>query len=93
MSHALLTPQVIADQDQYRGYLWKYGYGNWFMLNNQHEVVRYGHPGEEDGASCRLYYYPKPNLDLIILGNHSQCAGTVSWEIHDLIMEMYPRSG
>ena len=69
------------------GYTWKYGYGIHFILDDEENIVQYGHTGEEDGASCRLYYYPQHNLDVAILGNQSGCAGSLGWEIHELIVE------
>ncbi|MEZ4708085.1 MAG: serine hydrolase domain-containing protein [Caldilineaceae bacterium] len=87
MTHAMLTPKVLQDDEQFRGYTWMYGYGNFFLLDASDQIVRWGHTGEEDGVSCRLYHYPPQNLDVIILGNQSWCAGSLGWEIHDLIVE------
>lgn len=87
MTQAMLTPQVLeeAPEDE-DDYVWKYGYGNEFLLNRAGQVLRWGHTGEEDGVSCRLYYYPKEDLEVVILGNQSACAGGLGWEIHDLIV-------
>jgi CubicO group peptidase (beta-lactamase class C family) len=86
----MLTPKVLERTERLRGYTWKYGYGNFFLLDDSDQIVRWGHTGEEDGVSCRLYYYPKQNLDVVILGNQSWCAGSLAWEIHDLILEKMP---
>jgi len=86
----MLTPKVLERAERLRGYTWKYGYGNFFLLDDSNQIVRWGHTGEEDGVSCRLYYYPRQNLDVVILGNQSWCAGSVAWEIHDLIFAMIP---
>ena len=83
----MLTPKVLERAERFKGYTWKYGYGTFFLLDDSDQVVRWGHTGEEDGVSCRLYYYPRQNLDVVILGNQSWCAGSVAWEIHDLILE------
>lgn len=88
MTQEMLTPKVLQNDERIRGYTWKYGYGNFFILDEDEKIVRWGHTGEEDGVSCRLYYYPKENLDVVILGNQSWCAGSLGWEIHDLILEM-----
>ncbi len=87
MTQEMLTPQVLQTDERSRGYAWKYGYGNFFILDDDQRIVRWGHTGEEEGVSCRLYYYPKENLDVVILGNQSWCAGSLGWEIHDLILE------
>ena len=84
----MLTPKVSQTDERIRGYTWKYGYGNFFLLDDDAHIVRWGHTGEEDGVSCRLYYYPKANLDVVILGNQSWCAGSLGWEIHDILLEI-----
>jgi CubicO group peptidase (beta-lactamase class C family) len=84
----MLTPKVLERAEKLRGYTWKYGYGNFFLLDEEDRIIRWGHTGEEDGVSCRLYHYSKQNLDVVILGNQSWCAGSLAWEIHDLILEM-----
>jgi CubicO group peptidase (beta-lactamase class C family) len=88
----MLVPKVLERAERVRGYTWKYGYGNFFLLptGDSERIVRWGHTGEEDGVSCRFYHYPKQNLDVVILGNQSWCAGSLAWEIHDLILEMIP---
>lgn len=86
----LLTPKVLERAEKLRGYTWKYGYANFFLLDDSDQTVRWGHTGEEDGVSCRLYYYPQQNLDVVILGNQSWCAGSLAWEIHDLILRLVP---
>jgi len=86
MTKEMLTPKVEQFNTPKRGYHWWYGYGISFILNDDHIVVRYGHTGEEDGVSSRLYYYPQFDLDVIILANQSWCAGEIGWLIHDLIV-------
>jgi CubicO group peptidase (beta-lactamase class C family) len=90
MTQEMLTPHVLADEEPFRGYIWKYGYANMFLLDEAERIVRWGHTGEEDGVSCRLYYYPEHDLDVIILANQSWCAGSIAWEVHDLILQMKP---
>jgi CubicO group peptidase (beta-lactamase class C family) len=87
MTQEMLAPKVLANEELFRGYTWKYGYSNYFILDQDERIVRWGHTGEEDGVSCRLYYYPRENLDVIILANQSWCAGSLGWKIHDLILE------
>ena len=86
LTQAMLTPQVLTDTELFRGYGWYYGYGNAFLLNEHNQIVRYGHTGEEAGVSCRLYHYPALSLDVVILGNQSNCAGAVGWAIHDALV-------
>jgi len=91
MTQAMLTPKVLEDDEPYRGYIWKYGYGNFFLIDQAVKaqnapIVRWGHTGEEDGISCRLYYYPQQDVDVVILGNQSGCAGELAWDLHDLVV-------
>lgn len=81
----LLTPKVL-DGDVCRGYTWMYGFGNMFLLDEAGGIVRWGHTGEEDGASCRLWSYPRLGLDVVILSNHSGEAGPLGWALHDRIV-------
>jgi len=81
---SMLTPKVAADDESSR---WMYGFGCFILLGEDSEILRWGHTGEEDGVSCRLLYYPRHKLDVVILGNQTSCAGGVSRDIHELIME------
>jgi CubicO group peptidase (beta-lactamase class C family) len=85
MARTMLTPKVETGDDGFRGYRWRYGFGCFILLDSADQIIRWGHTGEEDGISCRLLYYPQLNLDVVILGNQSSCAGKLSWEIHDLL--------
>jgi len=87
LTGAMLSPHVRQREDRPRGYAWEYGYGNAFIRDEDGRIVRWGHTGEEDGVSCRLYHYPGIDVDVVILGNQSWCAGTLGWEIHDLLQE------
>lgn len=82
-TRAMLAPHVSQNSDLY-GYDWRYGFGNMFMLQDG-AIVRWGHTGEEDGISGRFYHYPQQNVDLVVLGNQSGCAGKLTWQLHDII--------
>lgn len=81
-----LTPQVDEREEKVRGYQWMYGFGLTHILDGEGTIVRWGHTGEEDGASARLYHYPQQDLDVAVLGNISWCAGAMGWAIHDAIV-------
>jgi CubicO group peptidase (beta-lactamase class C family) len=89
MTNKIFEPQVL-DQgaNGARGYVWKQGYANCFILDQNEKIVRGGHTGEEYGFSCRLYYYPEKDIDVVLLANQDWCAGALGWEIHDAIMEL-----
>jgi CubicO group peptidase (beta-lactamase class C family) len=86
MTERMLTAAISERDEKVRGYTWMYGYGVMFILDNIGRVVRWGHTGEEDGVSARLYHYPALDVDVAILGNQSRCAGTLAWEIHDALL-------
>jgi CubicO group peptidase (beta-lactamase class C family) len=90
MINKIFEPQVV-DQgaNGARGYVWKQGYANCFILDKNEKIIRGGQTGEEYGFSCRLYYYPEKDMDVVILANQDWCAGSLGWEIHDTIMEYY----
>jgi hypothetical protein len=58
------------------------------LVQHGGELIRYGHTGEEEGVSCRLYHYPKENIYVAILGNQSWRAGQLGWDIRNTIMEI-----
>lgn len=82
---AMLLPRVAVDRN------WQYGLGIWFDVEDG-TLLRYGHTGEDPGVSARAYYYPMFNLDLVILGNQSYCAGDLDWQLHQLILEEAART-
>ncbi len=86
MTREALAPKVLETPERHRGYSWMYGYGCEFLLDEEGEVVRYGHTGEEGGISCRLYSFPCQDVDVVILGNQSGCAGEIAWPIHELVV-------
>lgn len=85
MTQEMLTPR-IEDQPCDLG-TWRYGFGLYFLVSRDGEVIRYGHTGEDPGVSCRVYHYPRSGIDVIILGNRSECAGLLGWDIQTLILE------
>lgn len=81
----MLSPQATEREEQVRGYHWRYGYGATLLLDDDGDIVRWGHTGEEDGVSARLYHYPRGDVDVAVLGNHSWSAGDLGWQIHDAL--------
>lgn len=83
----ILTPHILdQDANGARGYVWKQSYANTFILDEKDNIIRAGKTGEEYGFSSRLYYYPKEDIDVIILANQDWCAGKLGWDIHEIIM-------
>ena len=63
-----------------------YGMGCYFLQDRLGKILRWGHTGEEDGVSCRAFYYPGQELDVVVLGNQSWCAGKVMRKLDDLFL-------
>lgn len=84
MTKAFLTPQVRIEEDD--TFVWQYGYGNWFALGKDGSIICYGHPGEDPGASARVYHYPSQDLDVVVLANQSGRAGPVHRTLREMIM-------
>jgi CubicO group peptidase (beta-lactamase class C family) len=88
LARTLYSPQVIESEEEYLGFRWRYGFGCYLLLDRDNHTVRWGHTGEEDGVSCRLWRYPRQNVDVVILGNQSSCAGKVSTAIQKLVLAL-----
>ncbi|MFC0003043.1 serine hydrolase domain-containing protein [Micromonospora siamensis] len=86
-SAAMLAPRVAEHDGKVRGYRWRYGFGVMSILDDDGAVVRWGHTGEEDGVSARLYHYPDSGTDVAILANTSWSAGSLAWGLHDLLVD------
>lgn len=84
----MTAPQVVERNDNHLGYLWRYGFGCFVLLSETGDTLRWGHTGEEEGVSCRLWYFPQQDVDVIILGNQSSCAGPISREIQELALKL-----
>lgn len=86
--HQMTAPQVVESDDNYLGFQWRYGFGCFVLLDEAGETVRWGHTGEEEGVSCRLWYYPKHDATVVILGNQSSCAGQISRDIQEWVLKL-----
>ncbi len=80
---AMLTPKVETGDAPGLSY----GFGCFVSLDEMSRPIRWGHTGEEDGVSCRLYHYPRLKLDVVVIGNQTSCAGGVFWDIHESILD------
>ena len=63
-------------------------FGCFVLLDEAGETVRWGHTGEEEGVSCRLWVYPKQEVTVVILGNQGSYAGKVSQEIQKWVLKL-----
>ncbi len=79
---SMLTTKAEAPQE---GPGRTYGFGCFVVLDDRGQTIRWGHTGEEDGVSCRVFYYPMYDVDLVVLGNQSSCAGRVALDMDEVI--------
>jgi CubicO group peptidase (beta-lactamase class C family) len=87
LAREMTSPQVIEGEDDEGGRQWRYGFGCFVLLDAAGQVIRWGLPGEEDGISCRLWHYPAHDVDVVILGNQSLCAGKAAQEVQALVLQ------
>ena len=85
LSEEMLTPAIETPFSPRLGYRWWYGYGVEIVSDMDGSVIRWGHGGEEAGASCRLHHYPQSGLDVAIMGNATECAGPLAMRISKII--------
>ncbi len=83
MTKMILTPAGPINKEA--AGTWCYGYGIVFVMDVA-EVIRLGHAGDDPGISAKVFYYPKQNIDMIILGNQSHCVDEPAAIIHEIIM-------
>jgi CubicO group peptidase (beta-lactamase class C family) len=61
-----------------------YGYGVW-IVRRKGRPVRFGHGGEDPGASARAYHWPEQRRTAVVLANMSDAAGEVLTRIEELL--------
>ena len=87
-----MLQQVVREQEEegwFSGVVWVQRGDEVLLAEAVGWIVRWGHAGEEDGVSGRLFYYPRVDVDVIILGNQNWCAGKLGWVVHDLLQERF----
>lgn len=84
MTREMLTPRALSSEDAGRKFF--YGYGVWVVVEGG-RTVRYGHAGEDPGTSARVYHFPAHEIDLVVLGNQSECTGPLFVGLTRAILE------
>jgi CubicO group peptidase (beta-lactamase class C family) len=84
----MLSPQVLIGGPNGPNKIYvHYGFGCFIYFDKNNNIIRWGHTGEEAGISCRMFYYPALDIDVIILGNQGGCAGPLFMAINDILYE------
>ncbi len=63
-----------------------YGYGLWFYVDRQGQVVCYQKEGYNAGVSGMIRHFPAHDLNVVILSNTGDGAWEPIWKIHDLVV-------
>ena len=63
----------------------KFGYGMWFLLDGAGQVVHCGKDGINAGASGMVRYYPKEDLNVVLLSNMEDGAWEPMRTVHKMI--------
>ena len=77
-----LTPKVLDCVDDDVSI--HYGYGVWFLLDENNQIRRWSATGEEAGVSCRVFRYPKTDVIAVILANQKGCCSEIGLELYEL---------
>jgi CubicO group peptidase (beta-lactamase class C family) len=84
MTKAILKPQV--NECEKEGKSWQYSYGMWF-LSTEAGLMRMGLSGDDPGLGAISYYYPKHNIEVVILSNMSEAIYDLIIPINDMVMK------
>lgn len=84
---ALMTAPLVFESKTAGGRQFYYSLGCELLLDEQGKLLRWGKGGEEEGVSCRLAHLPEHDLDVVILGNQSSCAGPLQRSLEDLLLK------
>jgi CubicO group peptidase (beta-lactamase class C family) len=85
MTAAFFTPQVVYRQ--MLGWTQKYGYGMWFYLDGEDEMVCCQKEGINAGVSALIRHFPGRDINLILLSNMEDGVWVPVWKIHEMIIE------
>ncbi len=86
LTEAFLTPQVhYKDHDDWTQL---YGHVFWFYVNKSGGVVCYQKEGINAGVSGVMRYFPKSDINVVILCNMEDGVWEPIWKIHEMITSM-----
>lgn len=85
LTAAFLTPQVVWRVRD--GWVQHFGYGLWFRVDANGEVVFLQKEGINAGASCVLRHYPGRDLTVVILSNLEMGAWEPLGVVHEMVLE------
>lgn len=85
LTEAFLTPQVFDRERD--GWTKMYGYGLWFHVEEDRNIVFFQKEGINAGASGIIRHYPENDLNIVILSNMQDGVWDPVREIHAMVMD------
>ena len=85
MTRAFFTPQVdyrTVDEGTE-----KFGFGMWFFVDHAGQVVYYGKDGINAGVSGTMRYYPRQDINVVLLSNMEDGVWEPIRTIHKVILD------
>lgn len=84
LTQAFLMPKVhYRDRE---GWTMQYGYGMWFYVDDAGEIVCYQKEGVNAGVSNAMRYFPKDDINVVILTNMEDAVWEPIRKVHDIIV-------
>ena len=85
LTKAFLTPKVHYKERD--GWTMQYGYGIWFYVDDAGEVVCYQKEGINAGVSNAMRFFPKQDINVVILTNMEEAVWEPIWKVHEVVVE------
>ena len=85
LTDAFITPKVHYKERD--GWTMEYGFGLWFYVDDAGEVVCYQKEGINAGVSNAMRYFPKDDINVVILTNMEEAVWEPIWKVHEVIVE------
>lgn len=86
LTETFLTPQVhYQERDNWTQ---MYGHVFWFYVDKSDEVICYQKEGINAGVSGVMRYFPKQDINVVILSNMENGVWRPIWKIHEMITTM-----
>jgi CubicO group peptidase (beta-lactamase class C family) len=86
LTEAFFTPQVQYKAKE--GWNQMFGYGLWFYVDQQGQVVCYQKEGFNAGVSGMIRHFPTHDLNVVLLSNTMDGAWEPIWKIHELVIAL-----
>ncbi len=83
LTQEFLTPKLLYRERE--DFIYKYGFAVYFVLDSQGEIAFYLGEGEDNGVSAKSVYYPKHDMQAVMLANQGFCTWPIVWDVYRLL--------